>query len=206
MALELIEKKNNPQILCILRDGEVWREVYKSLFIKDLHKIPKNTPWNEFIPLFCSLEEKVAKRYAIYLLSRRAYLSCDLAKKLREKGISPQATEGAIGYCQDKGYVDDQHLLQRAVLKEQRKGLGAKAVFAKLSQKAGMDRQALKCALEKAQSNEEEALDLWLAKQMKKVDRSDPQARRKLAAKLIRRGFSSELVFKKLKLEIDLYL
>ncbi len=195
MTLKTEVKNNDPQTLVILLDGEVWREVAKSLFQGELRKFPKDISREEFLSRFSLFEEKRGRSYAIYLLSRRLYLASDLREKLVGKGFSRGVADQIVESCVQKGYIDDSQEIHRLVAKELKKGQSAKAVYYKLRQKKGMREDLLKEALEKANPSDGDALDKWLEKHAKKIDRSDRDERRKLVAKLLRRGFSPELVF-----------
>lgn len=181
MELEIKIKPGDFRTLLLLREGEVWREVSKSLFLNELRKIPPR----EIIEGFSVIEERVGKRYALYLLSRKAMLSTDLEGKLTAKGISEKTARHIVEYCKDKGFLDDAQEIERMIAKEQRKGYGARAIQFKLRQKG--------VALRNIDGiNEKEAVVKWIAKQ--KIEWSDRDAVNKLIAKLLRRGFSSEVV------------
>lgn len=195
MTLKLEVKNGDPQTLLILWEGEVWREVAKSLFLSELRKFPKETTWDEFLSRFSLFEEKRARSYAIYLLSRRLYLASDLREKLVAKGFSRSVADSVVESCVQKGYIDDAQEIHRLVARELKKGQSAKAVYYKLRQKKGMREDLLKAALEQATPSDSEALEKWLARHAKKIDWSDRDEKNKLIAKLLRRGFSSELVF-----------
>ncbi|MBS0604976.1 MAG: RecX family transcriptional regulator [Verrucomicrobia bacterium] len=196
MSLELEIKKNDPKTLLLLWEGEVWREVGKSLFINELRKFPPGLSWEDFLSRFTLLEDKVGKRYAIYLLSQRALLSSDLETRLVSKGISLPAAKAVVGFCREKKYLDDSQEIARLVAKELKKGQSAKAVLFKLRQKKGISEIALREHLQSAAPSDADALQKWMSKLGKKIDRSDPAEMRKLMAKLCRRGFSPDLVFK----------
>lgn len=183
MELELKIKPGDFRTLLLLREGEVWKEVSKSLFFSELKKISPG----EILEAFPAIEARVGKRYALYLLSRRAMLSSDLESKLVAKGISEKAAQGIVEYCKEKGFLDDTQEIARIVAKEQRKGFGARAIQFKLRQKGVVLRN-----LEGI--NEEEAVSKWIEKLAKRIDWSDRNAANKLIAKLMRRGFSSEVV------------
>lgn len=196
MALTFEFKDNR---LLLHWEGKLWREVSKPLFLKDLNKFPPNLPWEEFLKSFTALEEKLAKKEAITLLSKRPYLSSALRDKLESKGICAQAAQQAIDYCQEKGYLNDQAEVARLITKEQRKGIGAKAIYFKLKHTKKIDARQLQQELAHTELSEKEALEKWLQKNSRKIARHDPLARKKLLAKLIRRGFSVDLVLNALK-------
>jgi SOS response regulatory protein OraA/RecX len=195
MGLTFQVKKNQPQVLVLLWDGELWKEVSKSLFLSDLKKIANEENWEKFLSSFQLLEEKIAKKYAIALLAKKAYLSSALHTKLVAKGLSSQAAKVATDWCVQKGYLNDEQAIARLIAKEQRKGLAAKAIYLKLRQHKKLDAQVLRQGLEQAAISDEAALEQWLKRHAKKIDQQDALSRKKLMAKLIRLGFSAEHVF-----------
>ena len=199
MSLSLEFKKDDPKALILLWEGNPWREVPKYLFYNELRRFPVQLNWEEFLSRFNLLEEKIAKRQAIALLSKRGYLSSDLETKLLFKGLSPKGAKAAVVYCQEKGFVNDTQEIARLIAREQKKGLGAKAIFFKLKQKKKIDDHQLRRGLDQTETSEKEALEKWLIKNAKKVKWNDPLEMRKLMAKLMRRGFSGELVFNLLR-------
>jgi SOS response regulatory protein OraA/RecX len=198
MALTLEIKKNDPKTLILLWEGEKWREVYKSLFFSDLVKFPSGLPWEEFTVRFTAIEEKVARRYAISLLSKRSYLSSVLEAKLMAKGIGSETAKRVVAACSEKGYLDDAQEVERLFAKETRRGLSARVAYFKLKQSKKLSDAQLRQHFQQAQNNDVQNLQRWLKKNAAKIRQDDPKEMRKLAAKLCRRGFSMELVFKEL--------
>jgi len=188
--------KNIPPPLVILLDGEVFREVCKSLFISELKKFPPEISRDDFLVRFALLEEKIGKRYALYLLSGRPLLSSDLEKKLLSKGLTPSAARGVVEWCRDKQYLDDTQEIARLVARELRKGQSARAVLFKLKHKKGISESSLREHLRSAAPSDVEALQRWMEKHARKIAKSTPAEKRKLMAKLCRLGFASDLVFK----------
>lgn len=198
MALELEIKKSDPKMIVLSWEGTVWRELSKSLFFNELKKFPCGLSWGDFLARFMLLEEKIGKRYAVYLLSQRALLSTDLKAKLLSKGLSASAAAVSVQYCFEKGFLDDSREITRLVSKELKKGQSAKAVFFKLKAKKGIDESQLRKHLQEIGHSDDEALKKWLQKNAKKINREDPQEVRKLIAKLCRKGFAPGTVFKAL--------
>jgi len=193
LEIELCEK--DPKVLILTWDGDHFRKVSKSMFLSELKKIPPHLSRQEFLQLFSQIEEKVGKRYALYLLSQRALLSSELSAKLIAKGLSSLAANTIAEHCVAQGYIDDTHLVSRLVARELRKGHSARAVLFKLKQKKGIPEKVLRAHLQSAEQSESQVLEKWIEKNARKIDRNDPVAMRKVMAKLIRRGFPSELVF-----------
>jgi SOS response regulatory protein OraA/RecX len=204
MVLKLEIKKEDPRVIQLSWEGKVWREVHKSLFFNDLNKFPEGLTWEEFLERFTSLEEKIARRYAIYMLSKRNFLASNLESKLLAKGVSPSVAQAIILYCSEKGYIDDSQEMARLIGKELRKGQSAKAVYFKLKQKRGVDDSQLRQLLRQAALSDQEALQRWFEKNGRKINRKDPKEMKKWIAKLCRLGFSAELVFHTLKSRGDI--
>lgn len=198
MSLKIEEKKGDPKTLVLYWEGEIWRCVYKPLFVSGLRKISGDLSWKEFLEQFAALEQKIARRYAIWLLSRRSYLSSDLTAKLMAKGISESVALDVVSFCTAKGYVNDSQEITRLIAKEQRKGLAARAIYFKLKSKKGIDEHLIRQLLGQSSSLDQGVLKKWIDKYGKKMDRNDRTAKPKLIAKLCRRGFSLELVLKEL--------
>ena len=168
MSLSIENKKEDPKTLILLWEGTPWREVPKWLFFSELRKIPARLTWEEFLSHFNLLEEKIAKKQAIVLLSKRSYLSSDLQAKLISKGLSSKAAQAGVVYCQQKGYLNDTQEIARLIAREQRKGLGSKAIFFKLKQKKRISNEQLKHGLDHTEVSEKEALEKWIKKNAKK--------------------------------------
>lgn len=194
MALSFFIKKEDPKTILLLWEGEVWREVCKSLFLSDLKKFSPHLSWEEFLTHFTQLEEKIGKRYSGYLLSQRNFLSSELAAKLVSKGLCPKSAQAVVQYCCEQGFLNDEEAVQRLIAKNLRKGISAKALFYKLKAKKGIDEALLRKHLSDLALPDSNTLQIWLGKNAHKMDRSDPHAMKKLMAKLCRKGFSYELV------------
>lgn len=193
MVLKLEIKKEDPKSLILCWEGQIWRKVCKSLFFNDLKKFPKDSNWEDFYSRFSLLEEKIAKRYVLFLLSRRNYLSSELEAKLAAKGVSPRIAKDAVLHCCEKGYVNDAEEIERLFAKELKKGQSARGAFFKLKQKGISDSQ-LRQHLQQAKLTDRQNLQKWLKKNAGKMKGNDPNEMKKWMAKLCRRGYSLELV------------
>jgi SOS response regulatory protein OraA/RecX len=194
MGLKLEVHKENPKRILVFWEGELWRDLNKALFFTELKKFPALLSWEDFSERFGILEQKAGKRYAIYLLSRRALLSSALEGKLTEAGIALEVAEALVEFCRERGFLDDAGEIARLVAKEQKKGMSAKAIFFKLRAKKGIDQTLLREQLQGVVSQDEAALQRWLLKWEKKIDYSNPLEVRKWMAKLCRKGFSHGIV------------
>jgi SOS response regulatory protein OraA/RecX len=199
MCLELKCDPSEPKVLSLFWKGELWRKVSRVLFLKPLNSAASFSSFEDFEQFFIQLELKIAFRHALLLLSRRSYLSTDLVEKLVQKGVSRIPAEKGVEKCRALGYLDDAHVLKRLVAKEQKKGIGAHMVAFKLNMKKGISDESRQQIVAEAQRNEKQALIEWLNKRQHQKSLSSPQERKKLMGKLMRRGFSYELISECLK-------
>jgi len=197
MTLELQVKKDNPKVLHLFWDGELWKSVSKSLFINEVKKFPPGLTWEELNSRFSAAEEKLAKRYVLFLLSRRSLLSSEVEAKLLDRGISSDCVNRIVEFCVKEGYLNDPNQIERFFSRELKKGRPAKAAYFKIKQK-GVSCSDLRAHYEHALTSERDALLKWLEKNKKKINRDDPKEMRKWIAKLCRRGFSTEIVLREL--------
>lgn len=188
--------KDDPKTIILTWGDRFSRKLGKSLFISELRRFPRGLDWEGFLTQFSALEEKIGRRYAIYLLSQRSLLGCVLEEKLTAKGISLKAAKASVDYCREKGFLDDSKEIQRLVAKELRKGQSQTAIYYKLKAKKGIDLEVLRAHLKEAAPPEEEVVQQWLTKHSRKIDWNDALEVRKWKAKLCRKGFSPEAVFK----------
>ncbi|MBS0620191.1 MAG: RecX family transcriptional regulator [Verrucomicrobia bacterium] len=167
--------------ILLFLEGEPWRTVGKKGFFSALKKTPHLTREE-----FSQLEIRLAKSYALYLLARRAYLTQDLEKKLRDNGYCKDAIQVAMETSAP--YLDDAALKERLIAKERKKGLGSRRIAEKLRHK--------QIAVPLSYEEDLEALNRWLEKHAKQVEKLP---REKLIARLARRGFPLDLIFHRLK-------
>ena len=197
MSLDLKFKESDPTTLLLIWEKEVWREVKKSVFFTALKRLPSHLTKGDFLSHFAQVEERLVKSYAYRCLSKRPLLSRQLATKLKEAGFSEPVVAKTVEQCQARGWIDDAAEIQRQIAKEQRKGRGKTAIFFKLKGKEGMDLALVQKCLNEM-GGEEEALQIALKKQIGKGALAHPYEKQKVIAKLVRRGFSLDAVFKAL--------
>ncbi len=196
MGLIVRINQEDPRHLTLLWDGEPWRVVCKFLFLKELNTFSSEPHFETFMEKFALLERKVAKRYVLALLSKKGFLSGALGKKLEEKGFSSPVIKETLAYCQERGMLNDSEELSRLISKERKKGKSVRATYFKLRQKKGVDASMLHSLIKEDPHSEEEALEKVLLKYSNKMTTKEEV--RKVAQKLCQKGFSPELVFKRL--------
>lgn len=123
--------------LLLMVDGDLWKEVYKNLFIRQLGSLSRCISLEDLEAKFSLIEEKVAKAESLRLLSAKSRFSRELEEKLSAKGLSDKAIQKAIAECQRLGYLNDREESERLAQKLQRKGYGASLIAAKMKAKGG---------------------------------------------------------------------
>lgn len=189
MGLEIETKECDRNILILKWNGDIWKEVDRSLFINELKRFPSHLSQEEWIERFNALEIRVAKALALRLLAKKGRLSRELGEKMSQRGISGGAIDAALQYCRELGFLNDQEHVRAMIEKEQRKGLGKKMILYKLKVIKGVDAEMLQ-ALSHEMSPEEEVAARLVKKLSKSIDLTDRKAKQKLIAKCMRRGFS----------------
>ncbi|MDX8431210.1 MAG: RecX family transcriptional regulator [Candidatus Algichlamydia australiensis] len=146
----------NKRDLILLIEGEFWKKVRKSLFIKEIKDLQKCLSIKDLEEAFFELEKKAAYRVAVDLLSRATQLEGALKRKLKERFLSEEAADYAIRRLQEMGYTNERDDVERAIESYFRKGYGPRGVFAKLRMKTSLSDQELQAKIASAVSEEEQ--------------------------------------------------
>lgn len=117
---------------------EVWDEekcvkiIDKRLYKKELYKISHD---DSVADCWENLEKKVALRYTLFLLNRKAYSSYELKKKLEERLVSKQVVVEVLSIVGD--FLNDEALGESIVRVEKRQGKGERIIQHKLTRRLG---------------------------------------------------------------------
>ena len=130
---------------------------------------------------------------AIGLLSRREHSRRELTRKLKVRGIEPDAVEAAVDRLVREGWQDDTRFAESLVRSRSASGYGPLHIRAELGTH-GLDREAVVAAMDTFDGD-------WAANARDLVRRrygaeslSDLAARRKAADFLARRGFDIDTI------------
>ncbi len=140
-------------------------------------------------------ECKKARHYALWLLSKQAYPSAQLKRKILQKGYSDSECDFAIQECTRLGYLDDDEWMKLYINGQIRKCVGPLRLIQKMTTK-GIDYQTAKGATEEHYSWEQQQLaaEAALKKANKSEEELDYKERQKLFQSLVRKGFSYEII------------
>jgi SOS response regulatory protein OraA/RecX len=164
----------------VVREGRVLAVWDLTLFRGVLHALPQGLSAADALGWVEETEVRVGLTYALSLLSRRALLSTELAKKLQLKGLSAQSAASVVQQCQ--GYLSDAEHVERWTHQQIQKGKSPRWIAEKLRQKG---------VVVDVSGREREALDQLLCKKQARIT---PQTARLWAQRLSRQGFSYELI------------
>ncbi len=193
MSLTIKELENKREIVLLL-DGEFWKKVRKSLFLKGLKELPDSLSISELEEAFVELEKKAALRVAADLLSRRSLLEGEIKNKLKERLLSESSADHAISRLQSMGYLNEQDGVVRAIHSYFNRGFGPKGIFAKLQRKTSISAAELKEKIFSEIPEDKQLEKIEELAERKRLDLSEMKNREKLYRFLASRGFSSHLI------------
>ena len=123
---------------------------------------------------------------AVRLLAQRPHSAAELRRKLRARGCSAEAVEEALERVREVGYQDDA-AFARSVVAYRSHHRGRAAIAAELGRR-GVGRDDVTAALADLDSDSE------LAAARRLAARLGPLEPRRLAGRLERRGFSTDVI------------
>jgi regulatory protein len=131
--------------------------------------------------------ETAARKKALDLLARRDHARGELRIKLLQRNFDPDAIERALGWIDNKGYLNDERFARRWVAERLRKHPEGPLALEAGLRKKGIQVHVIRLII--GELGEEERLEALIRAQEKISRRYDDPAKIKTA--LIRRGFSS---------------
>jgi|GEM_PF-1674951 len=176
--------------LHVLFDNEVVRSLPAIIFKKHLKTLPSFQTKEQVLEFLDDLEKKLAKRRALYLLSKRQYFEGKLKETLQKKGFSEESTEYAVEEMLKYAYLNDDLGVEKFIEREMRQGKGPYMILQKLKHK-------------KAKVNAEIVFSIYTReKQLEMIQSLSEKSKKKgnqLIGYLERRGFSLEVILSVIK-------
>ena len=123
---------DDERVLWITVGGVPWRAVDARLF---RGRPPLPSLERGFENAFDELEARLACRFALKCLSRRAYFKRELAEELKRRLVSKEGIEKALADCARLGYLDEEAHLQAFLEGEKRRGSGPALILKKLTER-----------------------------------------------------------------------
>lgn len=144
---------------------------------------------------------KRAKERTLYLLKSRDRTEMEIRRKLKEGFYPQEAIEYAVDFLKRYKFVDDENYGRNYIhMNAGRKS--RKQIEFELRNK-GLDREEIEVLLEECQVSEEDQILKFLRKKGYARERAQPEEKAKLAAALMRKGFSYELVYEVMERSFD---
>lgn len=148
------------------------------------------------------LPSRCIKR-AMNLLQKKTFAEGELVRKLSEGGYPEEIVDKAIEYVKSYGYIDDVRYASDYIRYHSSQGRGKNRIRMELMQKGVGDADFEKAWSETEElgliEDSSEAIRRLLEKKHFTSD-MDPATKNKIAAFVIRRGFSSEDVFRTMRM------
>lgn len=127
------------------------------------------------------------------LLARREHGRAELARKLRQRGASPEMIEHELDRLADEGLLSESRYLESFIRSRGNAGYGPARIREELTQR-GLSRGDVEQALREAEFDWAVQLaDVWRRKFSGRLP-GDPKERAKQTRFLVYRGFSIEMV------------
>jgi len=143
--------------------------------------------------------------WALRYLSYRPRSELEVKNFLSQKGCEPQVIAAVIAKLRSLNYLDDLSFAQIwARSRLESRGYGPRRVERELSQK-GIGAKVIQDTLQQflQQTSEQERARTILTKRFSAASLKDAKAQRRAVALLLRRGFSSKVIFDLLQYRID---
>ena len=163
----------------ILEDDDLGHRTFRSFALKSfLSEISKLVLLSEKKAAFCEIEKKAIKKYFLFLLSRKDYLSSELIKKGKLCGFDEQLCHLITQDFEEKKWINNKATLEKKALKKIKKGY-ALHQFPEVDQKR-----------EEARLLEKETLQKLLKKKIHLFESKEVKDRQKGYRFFLSRGYS----------------
>ncbi|KAF3361725.1 hypothetical protein PHSC3_001724 [Chlamydiales bacterium STE3] len=178
------------QLYYLVKEEEEWCIVHQSIVPSKAIKWPLVFETPKELVKYWSLEEfKGAKNFALRKIARRAYSSFELEKLLKRNYVSDHAVTLVIKEFAEKQLLDDREWIERFISGEIRKKASPLAISIKLKMK-GIPGYIIEESLKKHYTHQMK--QKTLASIIAKESAKQPIDKKRLVAKLVRKGFKFE--------------
>jgi regulatory protein len=138
-----------------------------------------------------------AKNYAFLLLKYRLRSEGEIRLRLKKKKFQGQVIEEAIAFLKNRRFIDDSVFAKAWIESRIKRPLGMCRIEQELKSK-GVAKETIACELSRVKKNyaEEDTVKEIAQARFKDLRNIEPmQAKRRLYAYLLRRGFSPDVVY-----------
>ena len=180
------------EFVFVLYNGEI--KTYKIEEGKELSK-------EIYQEIFEKILFKRAKERTLYLLKSQDRTELEIRKKLKEGFYPQEAIEYAIAFLKEYKFIDDENY-GRSYIRTYGNKKSKRQLEFELTRK-GLDKEKISQLLEEGQVSESTQILRYLQKKGYQKGITLPKERAKLAASLIRKGFSYDAVYEAMEEETD---
>jgi regulatory protein len=192
MQLSLQPDECDPGKKWIVVDGQPWRSLNRSIWGRR-PKIPNTLETEQALEAWWAKHELArAKNYALYRLSKQAYLSYDLRRLMNQKQVSGNVIDEVIDDLERIGYLDDEAWIGSFVKRRLAAKDGPNKISAALRNKR-VPEQQIEAALSD-DANHLDSITQLLATRYRSRDLSDYKEKQKVIAALMRKGFPYDAI------------
>lgn len=179
----------------IIVEGDVWKEVHKTIFGKD-PRFPRIEDSDHLQVVFDELEMKRVKNYLQWRLSCQNYHSDQLRKMLSERLVQPKTIDKSIKQLVAMGLLDDRAWLETFV-RLHKKRMGIRLIVAKLKSK-GITNESLRFLSyekdEEEKAREIESIVNQLHGKFQRRDLTQEKERQKVFCFFLRKGYEYDQI------------
>jgi regulatory protein len=193
LTVKFIPKEGNQDRWEILKDGEKWREVHRTIFGRN-PVFPALNSENDCQSIFDDYEYRRVKGYILWRLSSQSYHSEQLSKLLRERLVQKKTIDRVIQEYKKMGFLDDASWVQNFMSSHQKRH-SLRFLLTKLKDK-GLSSDSLKLVEIEWKNPEEElqTIQHLLQTRYRSKDLSHYPTKQKVTAALVRKGYTFDQV------------
>lgn len=180
----MITLKRSQTTISIYIEEELWREAHLSIFGNQLDT---TLPVEEFKERFFLLERGGAKRYALRLLAKKAYLSFEIITRLTQKLVSERVALSVVEELSP--YFEDEETILRYVENQKGRNQSSLAIRQKL-----IKRGVSESTIDKFIQDDQQQILALLSTKYSKRSLHEFEERQRVIRALCRRGFHLESI------------
>lgn len=186
-------KDGCPDRWTMIVNGEVWREVHRTIFGR--HPIfPPVEAQDHLQEVFDAFEYRRVKAYILWRLSNQSCHSEQLAKGLQDRLVQSHTIERVIEEYRDMGMLDDESWTE-GFIRSQQKRYALRHILNTLHRK-GLSSDTIQKIAQKWINPDEElkAIEHLIERRYRSKDLTDYKTRQKVIASLARKGYSFDQI------------
>jgi SOS response regulatory protein OraA/RecX len=191
LTVSLDHSESEQGILHVLINGNYWKTISIKLFGKK-PRFPIAMDLIELQANFAAKEKSLARSLLARRIAKKALLYVEAEALFKELYVSQNICQEILSEFSQCGYIDDSSSIHRFIEKEQKKGIGKRAIVYKLRKRGIADREIEKHFSQFKSPDSSMAAYQFLIKKYSRSDFEEPKQRLKAFQALLRRGFDTK--------------